>query len=260
MRKIVCFDMDMTLLDHRTFAIPKSAMRGLDGLRAKGHILVIASGRDMDSEFSRHLAELVRPDAIVHSNGQKVTVGEKRIRELFMEPELIQSLLRFADERKICIGSNIGDKGCYVNQEEVIAHEKKVFGDCSREFIDPVNLPDFPLYALAMFGTPEQALEIEEAFPMLKLPLFAGRDGADVIYRKASKAEGIQALLEYYQMGWEDVVAFGDSMNDMEMIEYAGLGIAMGNAIEPLKKVADYVTDPIDQDGVWHGLIHAGIL
>lgn len=61
-------------------------------------------------------------------------------------------------------------------------------------------------------------------------------------------------------MGWEDVVAFGDSMNDMEMIEYAGLGIAMGNAIEPLKRVADFVTDPIDQDGVWHGLIHAGIL
>ena len=260
MKKIVCFDMDMTLLDHSTFAIPKSAMNGLDRLREQGHIIVVASGRDMDSEFSRPLTELVRPDAIVHSNGQKVSVGAEKIRELFMEPKLIEDLLRFAEERDICIGSNIGEKGCYVNQKVVIAHEIKVFGECDREFIDPANLSSFPLYALAMFGTPEQALQIEEAFPMLKLPLFAGREGADVIYRKASKAEGIQELLYHYGMGWEDVVAFGDSMNDMEMIEYAGLGIAMGNAIEPLKRVADYVTKPIDQDGVWHGLVYAGLI
>lgn len=260
MRKLICFDMDMTLLDHKDYRIPVSAMDALAQLRQKGHIIAIASGRDMDNEFSKPLAELVKPDAIVHSNGQKVTVGNKIIRQLFMEPDLIRRLLEFAEPRGICIGFNIGERGCYLHKEKVIAREKELFGSCDREFIDPSNLLCAPLYALAMFGTPQEAALIEEAFPMLKLPLFAAREGADVIYRDASKAEGIKALLEYYGMSREDVVAFGDSMNDLEMIRFAGTGVAMGNAIPALKEEADFVTKPIDQDGVLYGLRKLGVL
>ena len=70
MRSIVSFDMDMTLLDHETFEIPDSAMKALEMLRER-YVVVLATGRDMDSHYSRNLRELVKPEAIVHTNGTK---------------------------------------------------------------------------------------------------------------------------------------------------------------------------------------------
>ena len=95
-RPIVSFDMDMTLLDHETFQIPDSALRALGKLR--GHYrIVLATGRDMDSHYSAGLKEKVNPDAIVHTNGAKITVGDQIIYESHMSPELKRRLLEFAE-------------------------------------------------------------------------------------------------------------------------------------------------------------------
>ena len=92
--KIFCFDLDMTLLDHKTFHISEKVLKDLEALKKEGHVVAVATGRDMDSEFSKAYKKQLQPDAIVHSNGQKVTVGEKKIREVFMDPKLIASLYR----------------------------------------------------------------------------------------------------------------------------------------------------------------------
>ena len=69
--------------------------------------------------------------------------------------------------------------------------------------------------------------------------------------KECSKAKGLLRLCQYYRIDRKETIAFGDSMNDYEMLQEAGLGIAMGNATDNLKTVADYVTDNIDEDGVW---------
>ncbi|MDY3920204.1 MAG: Cof-type HAD-IIB family hydrolase [Candidatus Limivivens sp.] len=260
MRKLVCFDMDMTLYDHQTLAIPESALQAVRKLQHDGHIVAVATGRDMDNEFSIHLAEIVQPDAIVHCNGQKVTVGNKVIREAFLEYDLVERLLDFAERKGYSVGVNIGPDGCFTHKERVIERERRVFKMRKRDFLDPKRILERPQYALTFFGTPEEAAEIEKAFPELKLPLFAAKEGADIIYRDSSKALGIEALLDYYGLGWQDVVAFGDSMNDVEMVKEAGLGIAMGNSVPALKEAADFVTRRIDEDGVVYGLQYAGLI
>lgn len=58
----------------------------------------------------------------------------------------------------------------------------------------------------------------------------------------------------------EEMMAFGDAQNDLDMIEYAGIGVAMGNGEESLKKIADYVTTDVDDDGVLHALQYFGLL
>ena len=258
--KIFCFDLDMTLLDHKTFHISEKVLKDLETLKKEGHVVAVATGRDMDSEFSKAYKKQLNPDAIVHSNGQKVTVGEKKIREVFMDPKLIARMMEFCREHHLCIGMNIGKYGCYVNKEVLIEHEKRIFGDGDREYIDESNLLTHPFYGLAYFGDPKGTDLLREAFPEIKTPLFVDRRGADVITKEVSKANGIQALLDYYQKDWSDIVAFGDSMNDYEMIEKAGNGIAMGNAVDKLKEVADYVTRPIEEEGVSFALRHFGYL
>ncbi len=259
MKKLFCFDLDMTLLDHKTMTITPSALYGIRKLKEQGHLIAICSGRDMESSWSHGFAEMVGADAIVQSNGQKVTVGTKVLREQVMEPELVKRLIRYGEEQKICIGFNIGEKGAFVLPEIVREREKRTFGRCDREFIPVSALIDEKLYALVLFGRdPEDtaacARKIEETFSEIKCALFSGNAGADVIRRGTSKAEGIACLLEHYGMKFSDVVAFGDSMNDLEMIREAGYGIAMGNAVSPLKEQADFITKPIGEDGIWHAL------
>jgi Cof subfamily protein (haloacid dehalogenase superfamily) len=78
----------------------------------------------------------------------------------------------------------------------------------------------------------------------------------EVMNYKASKRTGLEFLLERFGLQREEVIAIGDNFNDKEMIEFAGMGIAMGNAPEEIKQVADYVTDTNINDGVAKALAH----
>ena len=69
--KIFCFDLDMTLLDHKTFHISEKVLKDLEALKKEGHVVAVATGRDMDSEFSKAYKKQLQPDAIVHSNRRR---------------------------------------------------------------------------------------------------------------------------------------------------------------------------------------------
>lgn len=253
-KKLFCFDLDMTLLDHKTYTVTESALQTLEKLKNQGHVVTIATGRDMDIEFSRPYKEMIQPTAIVHCNGQKVTVGDKKIHEVFMDKELVRELMEFAKEKDLTLGFNIGEDYCYVNPERVQRLYNRMNSDMNINFLDEKYLLTNSFYALAYIGDPAGAHLIEETFPQVKLPLFAGKEGADIIGREVAKTNGIHVLQDYYQIPDEDVVAFGDSMNDYEMVRDAGIGVAMGNAVGPLKEIADFVTRPIDEDGICYAL------
>ncbi|ASS90510.1 MULTISPECIES: Cof-type HAD-IIB family hydrolase [Aeribacillus] len=72
----------------------------------------------------------------------------------------------------------------------------------------------------------------------------------EIIRAGINKAVGLQKIAEFYNIPREQIIAFGDEDNDLEMIEYAGLGVAMGNGIEPLKEIADEITLTNEEDGV----------
>ena len=114
---------------------------------------------------------------------------------------------------------------------------------------------------LAFVGNEYQAAQIERDFPSLRLPLFAGKHGADVLEKGHSKADGLRLLAKYFgeDPSLKNSVAFGDSMNDIEIIQAAGTGVAMGNAVEELKACADLVTDSIEKDGIWNACSQLGL-
>lgn len=74
------------------------------------------------------------------------------------------------------------------------------------------------------------------------------------------KATGIETLLEHLQMEWADTIAIGDGHNDLEMLERAGVGIAMDNASDFVKAHADEITPAIVDDGIWHAFHRHGLL
>lgn len=256
---IVCFDLDMTLLNHKDWTIPASAIKAVRRLR-KDYLIVIASGRDMDNRFSRQYKELIRPDAIVHLNGTKVTAGDQVIFQHFMDRGLLKRLLGFVRDKPYAIGITRGNGDYYINSKYVVEHDILRWKESRRCFRDPSLLAELDIQTLTYIGPPEGAKEIEAAFPELKLPMFSSANGADVVEKVASKAEGLKHLCDYYQIPISSTFAFGDSMNDYEIIQAAGVGIAMGNALESLKQVADYVTDRIEMDGVYKACLLFGLI
>lgn len=254
MKGIASFDMDMTLLDHVTWKIPESASRALSRLRDRYYI-VVATGRDLDSKFSAGLKEMVEPDAIIHLNGTKITVGDEMIYEHLMDKGLVRRLLEFSKGREFALGITTGTEDYYMNQEYIVQHDMIRWGKTERNFKDPLELLDMKVRTMTYIGNEEGAKLVEKAFPEVKLPMFSSKEGADVIELAASKSEGLKRLCTYYGISMDNTVAFGDSMNDYEIIRDAGIGVAMGNSIEELKAVADYVTTPIHHDGVWNACI-----
>src|SRR5690606_27011216 len=85
-------------------------------------------------------------------------------------------------------------------------------------------------------------------------------DAIDVLPIGGSKAKGIEAMLTKLGIDRTETVAFGDGLNDKEMLEYVGFGIAMGNAHPEVIPYADYTTTHVDELGIRNGLIAAGIL
>ena len=85
-------------------------------------------------------------------------------------------------------------------------------------------------------------------------------DSGEITCKGINKAHGMQKYLAYAGIAQEDTIAFGDGPNDFDMLEYAAVGIAMGNAVEGLKSRADFVTKGIDEDGIAYALSKWGLI
>lgn len=250
-KSIICFDLDMTLLDHETWEIPESALKAVKKLHPD-HVIVIASGRDMDTPFSSKYRDQIAPDAIIHMNGSRIEAEGKELYRHHMSPQLLKNLIDYGKAHKHCIGTMIDGIDYYTWSELLAERDALFWGQSDRIFGDPDELLSLRPGALAYFGDEAGVNEIESAFPELNLPMFARKQGADVIEKNLSKAMGLEMLCEYYGIDMKNTVAFGDSMNDYEIVKAAGLGIAMGNAIDALKKAADYVTTEVYRDGIFN--------
>lgn len=258
-RSIVSFDLDMTLLDHDTFEIPDSAKKALEMLKER-HVVVLATGRNMDSHYSRPYRDMVNPEAIIHANGTKVTVGDEVLYESFMDWDLKKRLLEFASGHGLAVGVSLGEGDYYTHPERVTEFDNRRWKQCDRRYADPWKLLDMDVPSMCYIGDPEGAARLAEAFADLKFPSFAANSGADIIEKKNSKANGLMRLCEYFGTSVEEAYAFGDSMNDYEIVQAAGTGVAMGNADPRLKAVADYVAPHIREDGIYRACVDLGLI
>ncbi len=258
-KSIVSFDLDMTLLDHATFTIPDSAAAALDALR-KNYYVVLATARDMDMSTCREYLDCIRPDAVIHNDGTKITVGDRLIYETFMPKELVLQILEFAAREGLSVGVPTEDGDYFTNPSGVEEIDRLRWGESKRRFRDPWLLSEMNVRTMMYIGRPEGAERIAAGFPQLDCPLIASRLGCGIQEKEKSKAKGLLRLCEYFGVDIGDCYAFGDSMNDYEIIKTVGTGIAMGNAVPELKEAADYVTADVGDDGVYKACRHFGLI
>ena len=82
----------------------------------------------------------------------------------------------------------------------------------------------------------------------------------DITTKGCTKQQGIDEIIRHFGISLDETMAFGDGGNDISMIQHAAIGVAMGNALDSVKAVADYITDSVDEDGIANALKHFGVI
>ena len=270
MGKVIFLDIDGTI---RNFdgTVPATAKEAIRKARQNGHEAVINTGR----EYFRIEKEIldIGFDGVIASSGGYVEYKEEKIaRRYFTQLAYIELMKDLLEQR--CVVEMGNSRESYVLRDSRAEYQKildDVFkGNCMcKEPVMPVwveSLLDVPeVEKLVVFGEADTGGTILSkwgySFHITELRV-AGQGiwACEITPRYSTKAEGMRQILRAKECGREDAGAVGDSDNDIEMIRYAGTGVAMGNGTEWVKEIADYVTAPIMEDGLWKAFLHLGLL
>ena len=256
MIKAAFFDMDGTLLSHKSKQVPPSARRALDQLREKGILCVLATGRQM-VELDKLPSADLEFDAYITLNGQLILDRERNV--LSAVPITGPAKDYFLD----CFRQNrfpillVERDRVYLNY--VNDHVRAVQESISSEVPDLGVYEGGEIYQVcAYLKDDEEHLIAPVAGECVATRWNMG--GLDIIARGGGKVPGIMKYLEHMGIAREETIAFGDGENDIQMLRFAGIGVAMGNAVEEAKAAADYVTADIDDDGIEKAMKHFGLM
>ena len=256
MIKAIFFDIDGTLVSHTKKDIPEGVLTALDELRAKGILLFIASGRHI-SEFPALPLHDYPFDGYVTETGQICYNGAfETIYEQPFTDEDTESLVRMFNEREIPIVL-LNDRSLYINfvNEYVVRTQNAI-----NTPIPPIDsYHGEKLYGATVFGESATIDRVEERLTASRATRW-NRFAADIVLGEAGKENGIRKMLDHYGISRDEIMAFGDADNDLDMISFAGIGVVMGNGTERMKEIADYITASVDEGGVVEALRHFGLI
>ena len=261
--KAAFFDIDGTLLSFATRRVPASAVRALEGMRAAGIRLFIASGRP-PMYLGPLRAELdFRFDGYVLTNGQCCTDAEGvPFYNRALPAGSVPALLRWLEEHPDVVCTFCEEDYVYDNR-----HSEAVDARCRASGMglphhpieDPARALTHVTYQLNAYMPPALDAPFAAAVPGFRAVRW-NEVFADVIPADGGKTEGMARMLARFGLTPAESIAFGDGGNDIEMLCAAGIGVAMGNAAPAVQAAADYVTASVDEDGIWKAVQHFRLL
>ncbi|EEY09308.1 putative HAD superfamily haloacid hydrolase [Mannheimia haemolytica serotype A2 str. OVINE] len=256
--KIVFFDIDDTLYVKHKAYIPKSITEQvLPRLKAKGIIPAIATGRNHGC-FPEALKPYLNPEIgfelFVTINGQYNFYKDQIISDYSLSREQIERIIEKANALGI-LYAFITPMTIAVSETNPIVHEA-VLPITPNYLIDPHYYEKEKIVQMLLFYTEEQKQAVENS-GIFANDLKEARwhpNAVDILRKENSKARGIQDVLATLNIEIESAMAFGDGINDLEMLPTVGVGVAMGNGVPELKAVADFITKPLEEDGILYAL------
>jgi len=253
---MVFFDIDGTLIPFNEKQMPDSTYKSLMKLHKKGIKIIVATGKS--------LAAITKLDVMrVPFNGYLTLNGQLCYDEEFRmnfgypiipeEMEVLQHIF-FDDKIPFIL---IGEFSKYIN----FMNDRML-----RRLVETHDvIPDVGkyhgerIYQITASLDDRQRKLLEDTLDYCQITSWS-EDTVDIFCRGGGKMNAVKNLLQIYDVKPEEVMAFGDSENDIQMLKYVGTGIAMGNGTDQCKEAADYITTDIHDDGIQNALKHFGLI
>lgn len=261
--KIAIFDIDDTLIPRGSQNLIPSALKSIQQLQSKGIEVLIATGRSRYF-IQDPILDIVKPNFLITINGACVfdRKGDIVYRVPMLQKEC-NDLLSYSLENNLSFATKMIDnmqvfsgletfKTIYLKgspkEHILVPNAKTSFG----------NEDELPM---GLFIMGDEKL-IEQSSHLAPHGFYAKAydDAYDVYSKDAGKIKGIEFVLNELGATWDDVIAFGDAANDLEMLQHAGIGVAMGNAPQHLQEQSDYTTLNILDDGIEYALKHFNLI
>lgn len=259
---LLFFDVDGTLLDYAQGIrdISPDLRAALATIHQNGDKYFICTGRSHGGLPSTILE--MGADGYSLCAGAFVTVGGTVIRNVSFPQETLDFILHRLDQYETLQYLECGLR-LYTNHYGTPASRRfnEQFGISEANLeplVDPQGLPVNKISVTFKNLADIHAMEdfADHGITVLVQP---SPDSFDITLTGSTKRDGVRAVRDYYG-GTATVYAFGDNYNDLEMIDYADVGVAMGNGPADLKAIANFVTRPVEDDGVLHALKELGLV
>ncbi len=260
MVKAVFLDIDGTLVSFKTHKVAQSSIDAINTMRKNGIKVFISSGRNIRSITNLGDLEF---DGYITMNGGECLVGkDKAIFQKAMCKKDIETLVNYFKtvEEYPCVFVSNDTPPITMNFKNAEVDEVfKMLNYPQPPFIDSSKMVEREIFELILFFNEEQEKRLMPLLPNSVTARWTSHF-ADVGPKGINKLIGIQKFSEYFGFDISETMAIGDGGNDKEMIEGAAIGVAMANANQSVKDIADYITTSVDDDGVWNALKHFNVI
>lgn len=271
-KKAIFFDIDGTLIDFGMDEMSDSTTNALKKAQNNGHKIYLCTGR-CKKQVSEYLLNFGF-DGIICSAGAYVEYKGKVINQRCISIPALEKMVAYFEENNITyilMGATrlLATKG---NRLKICKRFGEDLGisweEAARQF-DVLEMEDDVLNNISKYNDIETGMFIQSEIPIEQVRKFlepeiqvtdssyGGRkDGksGEFTQKGVTKATGIQEILRYLNIPKKDSIAFGDGPNDLDMLTFAGTGVAMGNALDYVKSCSDMVTDSIKNDGIYKAM------
>lgn len=271
-KKAIFLDIDGTIVDYDG-NIPPSAISAIQQARKNGHKVILTTGRSK-AEIYDHLWD-IGVDGLIGGNGSYVEYQGTVIQHQVIPVESVKKAITWM--KKYHIGYYLECNSGLYGSSNLPYEAAKIIGEPTEENMDKIR-SIFPLMIYSDDIIPDDvnkisfvlpsAISLDEIKEQFDDKFLVGswsltgksHEFGEFGQKGINKGTAVRKLLDHLQLDLKYTVAFGDGLNDMELITLCHVGVAMGNAEERLKEVADFVTKPVNEDGLYHGFSHFGLI
>ena len=269
-RRIVFLDIDGTLTAFGEGRPPESAVKAIRMARDNGNLVYICTGRNRQMHYPMLQYGM---DGAVGAAGALAYAGKERIwSKPIPETSFHRLIDAFHREQISCMPECeyvvYADEMLYANYEKFKRKDAGQEQEDDVFHVEPIaDYKGEPVYKMVFLGASADSIErlrpkLEDEFQFILQKNMSedGSIGGEMIIRGVDKALGMLKVCEHYGLSMADTVAFGDSTNDIEILETAALSVCMGNGSDDAKAAADLVCPDVHSDGLYHGFKMAGLI
>ena len=275
-RKSIFLDVDGTLVSGHATMNPK-VIEAINRARQNGHCVFICTGRNKTGiKYELAKADF---DGIIASAGSYIEIDNKVIHSVYFNKLLVDKISKVFDENNIYYNYECTDV-TYMSKKMVelfIGGVNFESGNIELEKMMQEEFKKFSIQDLSLYNNQDihkicfiatDQIDVERAkkqlgddVNMVIHDIFdATTINGELISKVDNKATAIKQVIDYLGIDKKDTIAFGDSMNYYEMINFVECGIAMGNACKELKEVASRICRSVDEDGIYYEFIELGLI